>query len=1017
MRPIRLAALAAATLALIATLAPSSSAKPSLAVDNPMSSPAGVLATGPRANGTAVLPDGRIVTPIGRTVPVDLLPLNAVLSHDGRRLYVTSEGGDDEPTHDEAYNRFISVVDTKTMAVSRVRDDDLQYGLAETPDGRRVYVSEGEKGAVGVFDVSGGSLTKRSSVSLDPQDFPWGLTVSPDGRHAYVVGFRGNSLSVIDTATDKAVARVGTGEFPYTVAVSPDGKRAYVSNWGLFNPSASKVQSNVNAVDTPPVEIGGYNTDRSSSVWIYDLTDPVAPKVTAKVRIGEDLDGYDVVSGSLPSSLAVSPDGRTLAVTASNDDVVELRDAVTGALQRRIDLRVFGADGPTGAQPNALSWAPDGRVLYVAEGGRNSVAAIDPSTGEVLVRLPTGWYPSAVVADPNGSRLWVTSAKGLGAGANGVEVDDPGDGLGGNNPAYIGNLLKGTLQSIELRSVCGANVDALDAAVDRNNGFTGSTGGASRNGDVLPTTYGSGPSQKIKHVVFILKENRTYDQIFGDLAGTERDDRLGLFTGPVTPNHHEAAQRFAHGDNYYDVGQDSFDGHFVIDSGHENEFDQKVHPTVWNANKLGPEGLYVSAPENLPLGGYMWNNLYRHGVSFRIYGEATYLLGLGPTALVPPNRFTTEPKQLLPAAFALGGNYSLTYPSQITPSRPVFGSGNTDEDRADDFLREYQQLDAAGQVPSFLFLWMTDDHTEGATPGKPTPEYEVARNDHSLGRILEGLTHSKSWDDMAVFVTEDDPQDGQDHVDAHRTIQLVLSPYAKRGYTSHVHHSNLSTLKTIDLLLGVPPNSTQEAAATPLTDYFQSSPQPEPRFDTKPQQVPYATNPPAAKAANADLAAAARLQESVPAGLDRGGQDLQEVLRLRHQGAEAAGEPGVPVLTDAVQHTLATGSPRPLRLSTEPGGRCPLVRRGASTPAASSPEHASAPPAAGPDPAAVALPRGNDTASPETTLIGRPVSSTRRPWDTLTALAAATVAAASGVALRRRRRAGRSGGAPPQRRS
>jgi hypothetical protein len=480
--------------------------------------------------------------------------------------------------------------------------------------------------------------------------------------------------------------------------------------------------------------------------------------------------------------------------------------------------------------------------------------------------------------------------------------------------------------------------------VDRNNGFT-SAAQAEVDESVLPATFGSPPSSKIKHVVFILKENRTYDQILSDLAGTERDNRLGLFTLPVTPNHHAAATGFAHGDNFYDVGQDSFDGHFIIGSGHENEFDQKVHPTVWNANKLGPEGLYVSAPENLPLAGFMWNNLYRNNVSFRIYGEATFLLGLGPTALVPPSQFSTDPKQLLPAAYALQGNYSLTYPSQITPSRPAFGDGNTDEDRADDFLRELPVLDAADQVPSFMFLWLTDDHTQGATPGAPTPEYEVARNDHAMGRMLEGLTHTKAWESMAIFVTEDDPQDGQDHVDAHRTIQLVLSPYVKRGYTSAVHHSNLSTLKTMDLLLGVPPNSTQEASATTLADYFQSTPQLEPRFDALPQEVPLTTNPEPAAASNEKLAPAATLQASVPAGLDEGGEDLQTVLRLRHEGAAAAGEPGVPVLTDDVEHRLASGSPDPVELAASPGGPCPLLAVAApGAPAAPSAPAAPAPP-------------------------------------------------------------------------
>jgi hypothetical protein len=306
-------------------------------------------------------------------------------------------------------------------------------------------------------------------------------------------------------------------------------------------------------------------------------------------------------------------------------------------------------------------------------------------------------------------------------------------------------------------------------------------------------------------------------------------------------------------------------------------------------------------------------------VSFRIYGEATFLLGLGPTALVPPSQFdSTDPKQLLPAAFALQNNYSLTYPSQITPSRPAFGDGNTDEDRADDFLRELQVQDAAGTLPKFLFLWMTDDHTQGASPGAPTPETLVARNDHAMGRILEGLTHSSAWNDMAVFITEDDPQDGQDHVDAHRTIQLVLSPYVKHGYVSSVHHSNMSALKTINLLLGVPPTSIQEASATSLADYFQPQRQLDP-YTAKPTEIAPEINPAPASASNASLREAARLQTTIPSGLDQGGSTLQEILRLRHEGAVAAGNPNVPVLGNNVEHHLAQGEPVPVRLGSGDG--------------------------------------------------------------------------------------------------
>jgi YVTN family beta-propeller protein len=890
-----------------------------LGLGTPMSSPAGSLVSGPRANGTGVLPDGRVVTPVGDVAGVGLLPLNAVLSHDGSRLYVSSEGGDNEPTADEDdYDRAITVVDTATMETTTIDDDALQYGLAESPDGSRLYVSEGETGTVGVFDVSAQPARRVREIALDPADFPWGLTLGPEGRYAYVAGFRGNSLSVLDTTTGARVGRVATGQYPFGVVVSPDGTRAWVSNWGLFNPEADEVATNVDAVSLPPFTIGGYNTEESSSVWEYDLSDPTQPTVVRKIRVGLDLDGVDVLSGSLPSGMSLSPDGATLAVTASNNDLVVLLDTASGTIRETIDLHVLPG-GPTGAQPNAVAWAPDGSVLFVAEGGRNAVALIDPATGVVRGRIPTGWYPSAVAPSADGDRLFIASAKGLGAGPNGVEIDGAHPTQDGTGASYIGNLLDGIVQRVDLALAC-SSLSELTFAVDRANGLLPGDGG---DGSVVPTAYGQGPSRAIRHVVFILKENRTYDQVLGDLAGTERDERLAFYGGPVTPNHHAVATEFAHGDNYYDVGQDSFDGHFVIDSGHVNEFDQKLHPTVWNANKLGPEGLYVSAPENLPIEGLMWNNLFRHDVSFRIYGEAVFLLGLAPSALVPPVNFDAadQPRGLIPALFAASApaSFSATYPSQVTPSRPAFGEGNTDEDRADDFLRELSLFEATGTMPSFSFLWMTDDHTQGATPGALTPESHVARNDRALGRILDGLSHSRFWDDMAIFVTEDDPQDGQDHVDAHRTLQLVLSPYARRGYVSDVHHSNLSTLKTINLLLGVPPMSIQEATATSLADYFQPAPQLEPRYDARDLQIPYETNPAPGAASNSTLAAATALQTKVPAGVDEGGDLLQEVLRLRHEGAVAAGSPNAFDNGDEVEHRLDVGSPEPVVLDDASG--------------------------------------------------------------------------------------------------
>lgn len=886
----------------------------------PMRSPAGLLATGPRANGTAVLPSGRFVTPVGTTIPVDLLPLNAFLSRDGKRLYVSSEGGDDDP-REEGYNRFLTVIDTATLAKTRVRNDSLQYGIAESTDSREVYISEGATGKVRVLSVSGSTLKDTGkTIDLDSADFPWGMALHPAGRYLYVAGFSGNSMSVVDTQSKARVARLDVGHFPYTVAVSPDGKRAYLSNWGMYNADANDATREL-PVEPPPLTEAGYNTSNSSSVWSFDLSDPANPKVDKKISIGSPVNGWDVLSGSLPSSMAVSPDGKTLAVSASNNDIVVLLDAVTGEVRRTISFRAVQG-GPTGSQPNAMAWSPKGEALFVAEGGRDAIAVVDPDSGSIRGRIPTGWYPAAVAISPDGNRMYVANAKGLGPGPNGVEVADT-EKFDVGNVAYIGNRIFGTVSVIDLPGACGS-LSELSRKVDENNGLVAASDVKS---GVIPAAYGQGPSEKIKHVVFILKENRTYDQVFGDLAGTERDERLAWYAEKVTPNHHAMARSFAHAQNFYDNGQDSYDGHFWIDTGQSNEFDQKVHVTAWNANKL--EGnKFVTAPENFPEEGAIWNNLARAGKTFRIYGEAVWLVGVSPTILTPggtgdPGR----PASLIPGIQHLYGNMSLTYPTQVHD----MAYESTDNDRADDFLRELELFNQTGQMPQFVFLWMTADHTHGAAPGKPTPETMVADNDTALGRMVEGLSHSSFWDDMAIFITEDDPQDGQDHVDAHRTIQLVISPYAKHGYVSKVHYDNMSTLKTMDLILGVPPLSTHELTATAMNDLFQSTPQAEPRYTSLPSRITPEINPEPSQAANSKLRSAAELSLDLDLGIDEGGEMLQEILRLRHEGALEAGNPNIPVLANVQEHHLASGDPVPASL-TGARGNAEACGLGAASP-------------------------------------------------------------------------------------
>jgi len=905
-------------------------------VATPYDSPAGDLPAGPRPNGTAVLPGGRLVAPAGATARVDLQPTHLVPTRDGSRLLVTSQGLDDDPNAsaytDSTFDRHVDVLraDGRLSPVGRVSDENLQYGVAERPDGQ-LWVSEGKSSSLGILAPDGsGSYTRVGGVALPAGTFPWGLALSPDGRYAYVAGFQGNTLTVVDTTTRTVVASVGTGEYPRDVVVSRDGRRAYVTNWGLYNGNGSGRTNPAPSVATPPPD-GNYNAPRTSSVWIYDLSSPAAPTVSTKVRVGRDLNGTDVVSGSLPTSVALSPDGSRFAVTAANNDLVELRDAASGALVRLVDLAAVPG-GPTGAAPNAVAWAPDGRTLYVSLGGRDAVAAVDPATGTTGGLIPTGWYPSAVAVSADGAHLYVASFRGLGAGPNttgGTPASHAADKRG-TDVNYIDNLIRGLVQDVPLRAACGALPD-LTGTVVHDNGLDGADPAApDPSGGVLPAAYGSGSSKTIKHVVFILKENRTYDQVFGDVAGTERDESVAPFSGSVTPNQHALAAQFAAGDNYYSTALTSYDGHYVADSGDIDDFTEQLTPSSY-AGKFANDP-FVTTPENLPQGGFTWNNLARAGISFKIYGEATYLVGLSPTAL---NAKGSPTNPLPPAFYATGGSpsgsFSPTYPSQITVERPVVGGGSSDEDRADDFLRDLQLMTttstggAADTVPSFLQLTLPDDHTAGASPGQPTPQTFVAENDHAVGRIVEGLSKSPIWDSTAVFVTEDDTQDGQDHVDASRTFALVAGGHVKKGYVSHTHLSNLSLQKTVDLLLGAPPTSLDELTATPMADYFTATGDDTP-FTARPNVTPPGTNPPYGQAANPDLARAQALQKGVPPGIDQGGPRFSAALAAQLAGMRQAETPGLAPTSDVVEHTLPAGSPEPVVLPAAqagaPAGTC-----------------------------------------------------------------------------------------------
>jgi len=889
--------------------------------------PVSTEVSGPLSASQGVLPNGRKVDAAGTQVFVDTFPLNLVLSHDESQLIVTNDGfGDDD------FERKIQVIDTATASVSTRVPLEHYLGLAMSPDGQHIYVSDGKDDQVEGLHFEGGQLVADAEAvaTLPEGTYPTGLSVSPDGNYLYVIGLLSNSFTTIDLRTEGTCVadppqpatpcqfRVNNiGNFPYTVVTSADGQHAFVSSWGLNN-------GNPAGLIPPPLPPLDPNLPAMSSIAVVNLTDPTKPTYQKYVPIGrsQSIDNKTVFGGSHPSNMKLSPDGKLLYVTATNLDLLEVIDTTTLTVVAEVSLNPFesgrGSLALQGLYPEAVAVSPDGSRIYIADAGINAVQVIeaDPQAKTFTTAgfIPEGWYPSALALTADGKRLYVANAKGVGVGPNGANLVDISTTSMSDTPYYIGRIIKGSVSIID--DVDQYDVVAGAAAVRANNGFdpvplrwvdTDPGPGDIEKRQPVPVDFGSGPSAQIKHVVFILKENRTYDQVFGDLEGANGDSRLTLFGESITPNHHALARQFAFGDNFYNDAEVSIPGHEWTDQGNTNDWIEKTW--LFNYNHGGiSDAVAQTGQEGFTKGGYIFELLGREKVSYRVYGEAFALLsrlatgidGGGVASLFPllvqaagsvsnlaahtGDIFEGNLDALRQAGINVDiltqqvwPNFKLDYPSNIIADK-------TDVGRAHLFMDELAQYESDGNLPTFLFIWLPNDHTFGAAPNMPTPNSAVSDNDQALGMVVDALSHSSFWKDMAIFVSEDDAQDGQDHVSAHRTLSLVMGPYVKHGYVSHEHQSNISMLKTMELLLGVGPLSQYDRYAPDMRDYFTATPDMTP-FVAVGSSVKSEKNPTAKEAGNSYLRQAAEIS----AGLDfdtydEAGPQLSRVLWLVHVG-------------------------------------------------------------------------------------------------------------------------------------
>ena len=662
--------------------------------------------------GVTLLPNGWRIAPAGKSIPVGDFPMSMVLTADGRHAIVSNNGWS-RPS--------LTVVDLTQQAVrSRAPMDHAWLGLAWHPSGDRLYSSGAAENTVREFAwernelrPGGQVVLERPAVSLPPgltdlggTGFIGGLAIDPQGTTLYAVHVLGRAISAIDLKSRTLLRTVDLPSEPSSALVSPDGTTVYVSLWG---------GAKVLALDARTLTI------------------------TGEAAVGEH-----------PNAMALARDGRRLFVACANTNKVWVLSVPGLSAREQISVALF-PNAPAGTTPNALAVSPDGRSLAVANADNNSVAMVDiadPASSEVDGFVPTGWYPTAVQFTPDGRRLVVLNGKGLTGQSNprGPQATSPAaDGQ------YAGQILQGALSIVEVPDAAAlkahsARVYALTPYSDAVRLTPANAPAAS------PIPRRVGDPSPIKHVFYVIRENRTYDQVLGDLERGNGDPSLTIFGEDVTPNAHALAREFVTLDNFYVDAEVSYDGHAFSTGAYATDVVEKLWPTNYgrrgavylSEGGFGQRNAYgnLSAPAD----GYIWDFANRAGVSVRSYGE-----------------FASRPRD--------GGPVEATVPGlvgKVSPDYPPYDLDTPDNARVDVWLKEFREFEVNGNLPRLNIIRLGNNHTFGTRPGAPTPRAMVTENDMALGRLVEAISNSVFWKESAIFVLEDDAQNGPDHVDSHR---------------------------------------------------------------------------------------------------------------------------------------------------------------------------------------------------------------------------------------------------------
>ena len=773
-------------------------------------------------------PVNQIVTPAGTLVELPgMRPQALALSPDGK-FFVTAGITHELLAVDPATGKILArvplpsdtVQEQSPVAEGFLNADEkaqLSYtGLAFAPDGSRIYLAN-VNGDVKVFGVGKDrKISPLFSIPVPPanvkgrtNEIPTGIAVAPDGKKIYVCGNLSNRLFELDAATGKLLRAWAVGVAPFDVLICKN--KIYVSNWGGRRPDKFSLTATAGLGTHVRVDARGVASE--GSVSIIDLS---AGAVSMLPR--------EIVIGPHACALALSPNSRWLVAASAGSDLLSVIDTRDDEVVETISARQNPGD-LFGAQPNALAFDASGKKLFACNGTQNAVAVFQfrPRETQLLGLIPVGWFPGAIAFDARDKKILVANIKGIG---NKMQTPRKGfgSGLGFNTKQYTGSLSlvpvpsKNELATFTQTALANLRYPLLAQAKLPPRPERAPA----------PVPERAGEASVFKHVIYIIKENRTYDQVLGDVASGNGDATLCNFGERVTPNEHKFVRDFALLDNTYCSGILSADGHQWTDTAMATDYMEREFadfPRSYPAGGFGDGGKDALAYSPA---GFIWDDALAHGKTVCDFGE-----------------FTTTEKHWKDASrkgkisfldcyrdFTNGANaIEISCEPDIETLRPLMITNTASWDldvpdlfRAAQFIKQFKKFEAAGSLPNLTIFWLPNDHTSGTKAGSPKPEAQVADNARAFGQIVEAVSHSQFWKDTCIFGIEDDPQNGWDHVSGYRTTAYVISPYVRHGAVVGTQYNTTSLLRTMELMLGLPPMNQMDATATPMFDCFTNVP-------------------------------------------------------------------------------------------------------------------------------------------------------------------------------------------------